>query len=360
MSKLFAILMAGGSGTRFWPGSRRMRPKQLLPIGGDVPLLTATSARLRPLIPATRQLVITSAEYVDQARALLPDVPPEQIIGEPEGRDTAPCIGLAARVVERIDADAVCVAMPSDHVIRPEDEFRAHLVAAEAALAAHPGSILVFGIRPDHPATGYGYLRCGADVGVYGGRTVQRLLAFVEKPDRPTAERLLAGGDHLWNAGLFAFRPAALAAAYERWLPDTVPGLADLARAWGGGDFARVMRDVFPTLRKVSIDYGVMERLDDALVLPLPVRWDDVGSWGALARLIAADADGNVVAGNALLQQTRGCIVSAGDGLVAARGVGDLIIVHTADATLVCRRDDDQGVKEIVDALRARGLERFL
>ncbi|MCB9897403.1 MAG: mannose-1-phosphate guanylyltransferase [Planctomycetes bacterium] len=360
MSRLFAILMAGGSGTRFWPASRRSRPKQLLPLGGDLPLLAATSRRLSPIVPGSRQVVITNLEYVDAVREMLPEVPPEQVVGEPEGRDTAPAIGLAARLVERLDADAICVAMPSDHVIRPEGLFREHLLAAELALEAHPASVLVFGIEPDHPATGYGYLRRGAAVGEYAGRAVHRLEAFVEKPDRATAESLLRQGDHSWNAGLFAFRPAALAAAYERLLPEMASALAGLAEAWGRDDFEARMAAVFPTLRRISIDYGVMEHLDDALVLPLPVEWDDVGSWTALRRLLEADERGNVVEGEALLLGSSGCVVSARGGLVALRGVDDLIVVHTPDATLVCRRDDDQGVKDLVEALRAKGLLSYL
>ncbi len=359
MSKLHAIIMAGGSGTRFWPASRRDRPKQLLPIGGDKALLVQTSERLLPLIPPERQFVITSARYAQAVRELLPELPAEQVIGEPEGRDTAACIGLAGRLLARLDEDAIGVAMPSDHVLSPLPVFHEHLRVAAQTLGVHPHSVLVFGIRPDRPATGYGYLRSGARLGSFGGRDVFRLAAFVEKPDRARAEALLAQGNHLWNAGMFAFRPAAMAAACAQHLPSLGPGLDAIASAWRTPRFDAVLAEHYPRLQKISIDYGVMERLADALLLPLPLQWDDVGAWDALARLLPADALGNVAQGAHVVLDGRNLMLSATGGMIAAKGVEDLIIVHTPDATLVCRRDDAEGVKSIVAALRERGLGQF-
>ncbi|RKY17742.1 MAG: mannose-1-phosphate guanyltransferase [Planctomycetota bacterium] len=360
MTQFVGLLMAGGTGTRFWPDSRRARPKQLLPIGTELPLLEAASKRLQPLIPPERQLVVTSAAIAPAVRALLPALPPEHVVGEPAGRDTAPCIGLAALLAARIDPDAVAVALPSDHVIAPEDAFREHLEVAAEALAEHPESLLVFGIEPDRAATGYGYLRRGEAVGSFRGKSVYALDAFVEKPDLPRAEDMLAEGGHSWNAGMFAFRPAALLAAYAEHLPELVDDLQRLAAAWRGPDFEALMDEVFPTLPKVSIDYGIMEKVQGTLMLPLPLSWDDVGTWGSLARLLQPDSDGNYIRGDAQLLGVSGCIVSATDGVVAIKGVDDLIVVHTPDATLVCRRDDDQGVKQIVEALAARGMLRYL
>lgn len=360
MSRLVAILMAGGSGTRFWPASRVSRPKQLLPIGTDEPLLLHTSSRLADLIPPERQIIVTSARYVDQVRDLLPDVPPEQVLGEPEGRDTAPCIGLASRIVERLDPEGIAVAMPSDHVISPVDVFLDHLAAAEEALADHPDSVLVFGVEPDRPATGYGYLRAGAEVGRYRGHAVHALDAFVEKPMLERAEAMVEQGGHTWNAGMFAFRPATLGAAYGRFLPEMGGGLDRIARAWKRDEFERTLIEVFPTLEKVSIDFGVMEKLRGCLMMPLSIRWDDVGSWSALDRLRLSDAAGNVVDGEAVVIEGSNNLIASTNGVVAVKGVDDMIIVHTPDATLVCRRDDDQGVKQVVEELRARGLEKYL
>jgi len=359
MSPLYAILMAGGSGTRFWPASRKDRPKQLLPIGGPRALLAQTSERLGDLIPPERQLVITSARYAPAVRALLPAIPAEQVVGEPEGRDTAACIGLAGRLLARLDPDAVGVAMPSDHVLSPEPVFLEHLAAAGEALTVHPHSVLVFGIRPDRPATGYGYLRRGAKLGSFGGHDVYRLAAFVEKPDRARAETLLAQGDHLWNAGMFAFRPAAMAAAIAQHLPALTGGLDAIAAAWGTPRWQAALAEHYPKLQKISIDYGVMEKLLDALLLPLPLQWEDVGAWDALARMLPADAQGNVAQGAHVVMDGRNLLLSASGGMIAAKGVENLIIVHTPDATLVCRRDDAEGVKAIVTALRERGLGMF-
>lgn len=360
MTAMYAVLMAGGSGTRFWPASRRARPKQLLPIASELPLLVETSRRLGDLVPPERQFVITSARTVDAVRALLPELPPRQVVGEPEGRDTAPCLGLAGRLVASLDPEAVVLAMPSDHVITPADVFREHLDAARAALDAHPERLLVFGIEPTHPATGFGYLRRGEVVGEFGGKTLYGLDAFIEKPDLPRATALLAEGGHSWNAGLFAFRPPALRAAFAAHLPGMVDGLDTIGAAFGGDGFESCLNEIFPTLEKVSIDFGVMEKLSGTLMLPLTVGWNDVGSWTSLENLQPADEQGNVVCGDAVLLDTTATIVSADGGVVAARGVDGLIIVHTPDATMVCRRDDDQGVKAIVEALRARGLDAYL
>jgi len=359
VTRLWAVLMAGGSGTRFWPASRAGRPKQLLPIGGGQPLLQRTSERLADLVPPERQLVITNARHVDAIRRMLPDVPADQIVGEPEARDTAACVCLAGALLERLDPDAVGVAMPSDHVMSPEDALREHLAAAVETLEVHPRSVLVFGIEPDRPATGFGYLRRGGRVGTYGGHEVHRLAAFVEKPDRRRAESLLAKGDVYWNAGMFAFRPAALGHAYAQHLPAMSEPIARIADAWRTPDFERVLADEYAGLQRVSIDYGVMEKLADVLLMPLPLSWEDVGAWDALARLLEADSNGNVVQGDVLALDAKGSILSATGGLIAVKGVDDLIVVHTPDATLVCRRDDAEGVKAIVTALTERGFDRY-
>jgi len=360
MTAMYAVLMAGGSGTRFWPASRQDRPKQLLAMGCERPLLVETSRRLGDLVPPERQFVITSCRTVDAIREMLPALPPEQVVGEPEGRDTAPCLGLAGRLVARLDPEAVVVAMPSDHIITPAELFREHLEAAREALVAHPDRLLVFGIEPTRPATGYGYLRRGHALGEFTGKTLYALDAFIEKPDKERAVAMLAEGGHFWNAGLFAFRTAALKSAFEEHLPDMVAGLDSIADSWRSEEFETRLAEIFPSLQKISIDFGVMERQQGTLMLPLPVNWHDVGSWTSLENLHDSDEAGNVVAGQGLLLDTSNSIISADQGVVAARGVDGLIIVHTPDATMVCRRDDDQGVKAIVEALRERGLDLYL
>jgi len=361
MSGLFAVLMAGGAGTRFWPASRHARPKQLLPIAGGEPLLVRTSRRLLPVAPPERQLVVTASHLVPDVRRLLPELPAEHVVGEPVGRDTAACVGLASLIVERLDPAATVVAVPADQLVQPEALFCEHLRAAEAALAEHPGRLLVFGVEATRPETGYGWLERGEALGRFAGRAVYALERFVEKPPLETARALLASGKHAWNAGLFAFRPAAMRAAFDAHLPELLPGLQRCADAYRSARFQAVLADEYPRLRKVSIDYGVMERVRDALLLPLPVSWDDVGSWTALERQRPADAAGNVSDGEVLaLGAQRNVLVAAAGGLVTVAGVDDLIVVHTPDVTLVCKRSDDQAVKTLVDELRRRGLERYL
>lgn len=361
MSELFAVLMAGGSGTRFWPASRKARPKQFLPIGGDTALLARTSARLGDTIPPERQLVVTAAHTVEATRALLPDVPPDQVVGEPEARDTSACVGLAACIVSRIDPDATVIAMPADQLITPEPAFREHLLAAGVALAKHPERVLVFGVEPTRAETGYGWLRQGAQLGSFAGKPVYELDAFIEKPDAGEAARMLEVGGHTWNAGLFAFRLQGMQAAFREHLPEVWAGLERITAGWGTAAFAEGLAREFPSLQKISFDKGVMEKLHGTLMLPLPLAWDDVGSWSSLRRLHDADAAGNVREGETVVIDARDNVLASTDGgVVAVKGVDGLIVVHTPDATLVCRRDDDQGVKALVKELEARGLERFL
>jgi len=361
VSTLFAVLMAGGSGTRFWPASRKSRPKQFLSIGGETALLKRTSARLGQTIPPERQLVITAAHTVEATRALLKEVPPEQIVGEPEARDTSACVGLAACIVGRIDPEATVIAMPADQLITPEESFREHLLTAEAALTAHPERVLVFGVEPTRAEQGYGWLRRGAQLETYGDKPVFELEAFIEKPQAAEAAKMLEAGGYAWNAGMFAFRLQAMRAAFQEHLPDVWAGLERITGDWKTPAFAADLAREFPTLPKISIDKGVMEKLRGTLMLPLPLDWDDVGSWSALERLREADTAGNVVDGTAIALDARDNLLAAAEGgVVAVKGIDGLIVVHTADATLVCRRDDDQGVKALVKELEARGLERFL
>ncbi len=358
MSRLYAVLMAGGSGTRFWPASRASRPKQLLAIGGSRPLLAATSERIAPLIPPSQQLVITSARYADAVRALLPGIPADQVIGEPEGRDTAACIGLAggcSRGSMRTRSASRCRRITCS---RRGGVSRAPARGGGGAGGA-PALAARLRHRADRPATGFGYLRRGARVGSFGGREVFRLDAFVEKPDRARAEALLAQGGHLWNAGCSRSGPRRLRRLTRRTCRRSAAASTPSPPRGARPRFAAELLRHYPALTKISIDFGVMEKLHDALLLPLPLQWEDVGAWDALARMLPADAHGNVAQGDALLLDTRNTILSATGGMIAVKGVDGLIVVHTPDATLVCRRDDAEGVKAIAQALAERGLGKY-
>ncbi len=351
----YAVIMAGGSGTRFWPASRRLRPKQLLPLapGDERSLLRATVERIAPLVPAERVAVVTSAELGEATARELPEVPQENLLTEPLGRNTAPCVGWAASVIGRRDPDAVLMVLPADHHIA--DEARFLEVLRRGIEAAEDGAIVTVGIEPTRPETGYGYLEKGAPVreGVHLARR------FVEKPNRQRAEQFLASGQFLWNSGMFFFRASVILEAIAEHLPSLAEGLARLDEAAARGRETEELARTYPTLPSVSIDHGVMEKVDEVWVVPGSFGWSDLGSWTTAWELAGHDEDGNAVTPETLLEDARGNYVSAPKGkLVALVGVDDLVVVDTEDALLVVPRERAQDVRAIVARLRERGDER--
>jgi mannose-1-phosphate guanylyltransferase/mannose-6-phosphate isomerase len=345
--------MAGGSGTRFWPRSRARVPKQLLPILGGRSMVQETVARLGPLIARDRVLVVTGRLQAGALRAQLPRLGRRAVLVEPQGRNTAPAIALAALYVARHAPDAVMVVLPADHAISPPAVYRADLRVA-LGIAERTGALVTFGIPPTHPETGYGYIRPGAAIG-NGGRTAW-VDAFIEKPDRTRAERLLAAGGVLWNSGIFAWRVDAILAALRTHLP-TLMRTLEPAAARGGPALARAYRRLTP----VSIDTGVLERAARVAVVRARFRWSDVGSWSALESFWAGRGNGpNAVSGRAVVIDSRGCVVDNPRRLVALLGVEDLVVVDTPDALLVCRKSRAQDVRLVVDQLRRQGLARYL
>lgn len=350
----YAVVMAGGSGTRFWPASRRARPKQLLPIAGETPMLARTIARLDGLVPPERVLVVTSAELADGVAEAVPELPRENLVVEPEGRNTAPCVALAAFEVHRRDPDAVQIVLPADHVIRPEDRFRSALAAASVE-ARETGRLVTLGIRPTHPATGYGYIRSGDERDKRGAWPIRDVDAFVEKPDSARAAKFLESGDYLWNAGIFVWTTDAILTALREHARDIYDGLdgvtdpVDLAKAYGA-------------LEPRAIDVAVMERAANVSVLPVDFEWNDVGSWPSLADVVEPDATGNHESGGVRLvaRDAEGCIVH-GDAktLVALVGVRDLVVVRSGDAVLVCPRDRAEEVKAIVARLEVEAPDQL-
>ncbi len=348
--RVFAVLMAGGSGTRFWPLSRRRRPKQVLPLAGGRPLIRAALDRLAGLVPPERVLVVTGADQVAALREALPEVPAEGFVAEPAPRNTAPCLGLAAGLALARDPDALVLALAADHLLEPAEAFRE---AARRALARADGAgtLLTFGLQPTHPATGYGYLLLGEAT----APGIHRVERFVEKPDRATAERFLAAGGYRWNSGMFAFRADAFLAETARHLPEVAAGLAAIRAA------PARLGEVFPRLPAISVDYGIMERTDLAEAVLADFAWDDVGSYEALARLMAADAAGNRARGDVVALDCSDVVAVAGPGhVVAALGVRDLVVVAEGDVTLVCPRARAEEVRRLVEELRRRGREDIL
>jgi mannose-1-phosphate guanylyltransferase len=361
---LHAMIMAGGGGTRFWPRSRNSRPKQFLTFAGDRTLLQETVDRIAAQVPPERTWVLTGEAYVQATAEQLPELPAAHIIGEPCRRDTAPCVGLGAALIARDDPDATIIVMPADHVIEPQQEFRRAVHAAEQFAAAHPGSLLTFGIPPSFPSAGYGYIRVGESVGKRQEVEASRVVEFKEKPDEATAERYVAGGGYLWNSGIFVWKPAAILGELTQRRPDIAASVSRIAESFGSPKFTAVFNSEYAAIKGTSIDYAVMQDAAAAgkvLVLKAPYTWDDVGSWLALERRNPQDANRNTVQGLHCGVETEECvIVSDGDHLIGTLGVRDLIIIREGNATLVTTRKKESEVKRLVDEIKAKGLERYL
>jgi mannose-1-phosphate guanylyltransferase len=356
MGDQFAVIMAGGSGTRFWPASRAARPKQFLALGGgEESLLQATVRRVQPLVGHERVIVVTSQRHASEVLDQLPDLPRENILFEPVGRNTAACLAWASAYVRRRDPDAVVAALPADHRIGEGDAFRG---AAQRALnAAHAGSIVTLGIRPTSPETGYGYLEVGDRIDA----DLHRVRAFVEKPTRERAQQFLDAGKYLWNSGMFFFRADTLLREVGRSLPELAAFVTRCDDAAKSGQEADVIAHGYPALASISIDYGVMEKADNVLVVPGSFGWNDLGSWAASWELAPKDAADNAAAGALLAIDSRGCFASTAAGkLVVLVGLQDIVAVDTDDALLIMPRDRAQDVSKVVQALKAEGRDRLL
>ncbi len=354
-----AVIMAGGSGTRFWPQSRREFPKQFLTLQGDRSLIQSTFDRCRPEIGPERFWVVTNATQAAVTREQLPDIPAAQVLIEPCGRNTAPCIGLAAIHLVKQDPDAVMIIMPADHVIGPPEAFRQLVDRAVQLTEADPGRLVLFGVKPEYAATGFGYIERGD--ALPGETDAYAVASFREKPDAPTAKGYVAADRFFWNCGIFVWRAATILEALAEHEPQIFDRLQTLSGHIGRDDWDRVLAEEFPRMPSISVDYSVLERAENICLLEAPFAWDDVGSWEALSRLHEADADGNTIVGAHCGVDTSGCIVrSEGDHLVATLGVEDLIVVHTPDATLVASRRDENAIRELVKKLQESGHERYL
>ncbi|HET9767126.1 MAG TPA: sugar phosphate nucleotidyltransferase [Thermoanaerobaculia bacterium] len=351
-----ALVLAGGSGTRFWPLSRRTRPKQLLALEGGATLLQRTVDRLQPLVDPADVWVCTTAPLAEAVAEQLPHVPRAQVLAEPEGRNTAPAIAWAVASMPPARRGEPVAVLPADHRIGDDAGFRA--VLAEAAAAAAEGQVLALGVKPRWAETGYGYLELAAPVGgASDGAGVagpQRVLRFVEKPDRARAEEFVESGRYLWNGGIFAFRGDTLLALVERHLPALAQGLAAIARE------PRRLPELYRTLPAISIDHGVMEKLDDLATLPLDCGWSDLGSWQALAEVLPRDRDGNSTQGDVVAVGCTDSLLWAEAGTVTAVGLDGMVVVRTGDTLLVIEKSRSQEVRKIVDRLRDAGREELL
>lgn len=360
-NKIYGLIMAGGGGTRFWPRSRQKLPKQFLNLQGEGSLLQQTAQRLEGLVPSSHLIVITAKDHVERTQLQLPELEEDQVVGEPTGRDTAPCVGLAAALVYRKNPDAILITCPADHVIEPAASFRKALHAACLMVEEHPNAFVTLGIPPTFPSTGYGYIHRGEAMPARLGVEASRVRAFREKPPADTAKEYVQTGEYYWNAGIFVWKAKAVLDALATHRPALYAGVNEIASAWNTPVRDSVLERVFPTLDKISVDYALLEKHPETLVLRSPFTWDDVGSWLALERLHPQDAEGNTVQGHHVGIRTKNCVISAQPGtLVTTLGVEDLLIIQDGECLLVARKPEESNVKQIVEELKTRNLGKHL
>jgi mannose-1-phosphate guanylyltransferase len=362
---LHAVIMAGGTGTRFWPASRSGRPKQLLRMVGNATMLRATFDRLGELVPTERRLVLTNESLVGAVREELPELPPSAVIGEPCKRDTAPCIGLAALVISRVDPEATLLVMPADHVIRPAEEFRAALEQAVRLVDEWPGRIVLFGIKPTYPAEVFGYIhREDLVPQPSGAAPTFQVRSFREKPDAATARKYMASGAYYWNSGIFVWRATTILNELRVRQPEMVRRLELIATHWDTPERDTVFEQEFSGVNAMSIDHAVMDHIvtdSEVVVIEAPFEWDDLGGWQSLARLTGSDQNGNTIVGKHLGLDTQGTIVRTADNhLVVTLGLTDTIVVHTPNATLVANRHNEEQIRQVVKMLEEKGWSEYL
>ncbi len=346
---LHLVVLSGGSGTRFWPLSRRARPKQLLTLGGTLPLVAQTFARGRPLAAPRFWWMVVGEAYAAACQAAVPELPAAHVLVEPQSRNTAPAIALAAMHLEREDPHAIMAVLPADHHV--EDAAALCAALEQAAALARQGGIVTLGVTPRRAETGYGYIERGGAVA--GGFAVRR---FVEKPERAAAEGFVASGEFYWNAGIFVMRPAAYLAEVQSRLPRTHAALRAVAAAVGMPTYDGVLRRAYAEVDAISIDHGVMEKAQNVRVVPMECGWSDIGSFAALGERLPADERGNVKHGRAVAVDASDSVLYAqGDHVVAVLGVRGLVVVHTPDATLVVPVERAQEVRKLVAEIEKAG-----
>jgi len=361
MDHTFAVIMAGGSGTRLWPVSRKQHPKHLLPLLGERTLFQGTVDRLDGLLPPDHILVVTASDQAQTLKKQAPQIPAHNFLVEPEPRGTAAVVGLAGIVVRDRDPEAVMLVLPSDHSIRNRDLFQ--LVMRSAVLFARKDYLVTLGIAPTFPATGYGYIQRGRPLDEDSTYPAYHVRKFKEKPTAAQARRMLADGDHSWNSGMFIWRADRILDEFARQLPDLKRALDRISSVWGTAQQRAVLDSVWPGLKTVTIDYGIMEHAERVAVLPAGgLEWSDVGSWDSLFDVLIPDEDGNVVVnGHHVSMETHDSLVYGGhEKLIVTIGVDDLIIIDTPDAMLVCRKDQAQQVRQVISQLKNSDRNHYL
>jgi mannose-1-phosphate guanylyltransferase len=359
---VYAVIMAGGVGSRFWPRSREKNPKQLLEIVGEQTMIQNTVRRLHGFVDEKNIFIVTNKLQKNAIIKQLPNIPVENIIVEPVGRNTAPCIGLAALFIDRLDPKGIMVVLPADHIIANEEEFL-RVLRVSSGVAHETSALVTIGIHPTHPETGYGYIQVKEKmednklVNVIG---VFEVKTFAEKPNYATAVSFLESGDFYWNSGMFIWRVDVILEEIQRSLPELYTQLHNLQPSIGTSLFDQYLETTYGLIRGISIDYGVMEKARKVYVVKGDFGWNDLGSWDEVVRISPKDEQGNFTNGKVINVNTKNTYVYTSDKLIATVGVDDLVIINTPDAILVCKKGESQNVKEIVDHLRRKQMNEYL
>lgn len=355
--KTTALIMAGGKGERFWPKSRLSLPKQFLSLTDDgKTMIQLTVERISPMVDIKDVYIATNKNYKELVKQQLPGIPEENILCEPIGRNTAPCIGLGAVHVVKKYEDAVMVVLPSDHLIKNNEVFVDTLKNA-CEIAESDNNLVTIGITPNYPETGYGYIKYDKSLAYKAGYEVQK---FVEKPDLETAKSYLADGTYLWNSGMFAWKVSTILGCFDKFMHSTYEGLLKIKDSIGTAEEQEVLEREFPELESQSVDYGIMEKADSIYILPGDFGWDDVGSWLAVGRIKKNDENDNVINGNVVAVNTKDCVIEGGKKLIATVGLRDMVVVDTEDATLITTKENAGEIKKVLAKLREEGKNSYL
>lgn len=350
--ELFVVIMAGGVGSRFWPRSRKSKPKQLLNIFGQNSMIRETYRRISDIVSPKNVFVITNKLQADLIAKDLPELPKENIIAEPVGKNTAPCVAVSAKTIFNRSSDSVLVTLPADHLIKKEKEFSRLLLSA-AKFAYEKKALVTFGITPTRTETGYGYINFEKSA----SDKIHKVKKFVEKPDHSTAEKYLQTGEYLWNSGMFIWRSDVILEEVEKYLPETHQLISKLK---GAEDYENVLEEIYPMFKSISIDYGIMEKSEKVFVMEGDIGWSDVGSWESVYELSDKDDNGNSITGNILALNSKNSYLYSESNFTAVVGIDDLVVINLDDSLLVCKRSEAQNVKKVVDYLSGENRDELL
>lgn len=354
MDKFYAVILAGGKGTRFWPLSRARRPKQLIDITGRGSMLRLTFERLAAFVPPERVLLLTTEDLKPAISNELPEVAEENIFLEPMGRNTGPALAVASSIVRHRDGDAPMLCCPADHLIGDEEEFRG-LIGAAVKVAAERDTLITFGVKPDNPATGYGYIEAGKRAEERDGRPFFTVERFHEKPDLEKARNYMRNESFYWNSGIFVWRPSVFLSAWERFMPESVESLNRISRSLGTDRMDETVASFYPRLPSISVDYAVLEKAENVLVAPALLKWSDVGSWDSLFDILPVDGSENIGVGYTKMLDSKGNLLFNPDGTTVAVGVEDMIVVVDGTDVLICKRGHSQKVRNILEKIEKDG-----